>query len=351
MKKVLNMFLAAVMTLSLTACGTSTNEGSVANSASESISESAAESPVPEEEQIVDEAWDQLESLGKVETENGIFFVKLTLPKDLVGEDVTQEKLDAEAGTNYLSAKLNEDGSVTYKMTKKQHKTMLDEMVKSIDEGLNEMVSSAEYSFSDIKHNKDFTSYDVTLDTNEIGLTESFMTFGFYMYSGFYSLFTGKEADNIAVNFYRPDGSLIDTFNSKDMGDTGASTSETGAAKDFDGSSYSDMGQGTIGIVNQSGSTLEGADVVVYVDNPETDYIQIGCDSRDFNGGALTYIYIDGILNAKEQMGEYSQTTLELTKNALKEGVHLVEAVQFENDDPAGTVTTYKSAQYTVKLK
>ena len=143
---------------------------------------------------------------------------------------------------------------------------------------------------------------------------------------------------------------MIDTFNSKDMGDTGASTSETGAAKDFDGSSYSDMGQGTIGIVNQSGSTLEGADVVVYVGNPKTDYIQIGYESHDFNGGALTYIYIDGVLNTKEQLGE-SQGTLELKKDALEEGTHLVEAVQFEGDDSAGEVKTYKSTEYTVKLK
>ena len=132
----------------------------------------------------------------------------------------------------------------------------------------------------------------------------------------------------------------------------GSSNSATEAVskKDFDGSSYSDMGDGTFGIINESGSTLAGADVVVYVGNPKTDYIQIGYESHDFNGGALTYIYIDGVLNTKEQLGE-SQGTLELKKDALEEGTHLVEAVQFEGDDSAGEVKTYKSTEYTVKLK
>ena len=336
------------MTLSLTACGTSTGEGSAAEPREETA---AQETPVSEEDQIVDEGWEQLESLGKVETENGLFFVRLTLPKEFVGEEITQEKLDAETGTGYLSAKLNEDGSVTYKMTKKQHKAMLDEMVKSIDDALNQMVDSSDYSFAEITHNKDFTSYDVKLDTDEIGFAESFMTFGFFMYSGFYAIFTGKTPDNVAVNFYRPDGSLIDTVNSKDLESSeDTSASETGAAADFDGSSYSDMGQGTFGIVNASGSTLKGEDIVVYVDNPDNDLIQIGFEGWDFNGAALTYIYIDGKLNSKEQIKDM-QGSLTLVKDALKEGTHLVEAVQFENDDPAGTVTVYKSAQYTVKLK
>ena len=178
MKRVLRTFLSAVMTLSLTACGTSTGAGSAAEPREETA---AQETPVSEEDQIVDEGWEQLESLGKVETENGLFFVRLTLPKEFVGEEITQEKLDAEAGIGYLSAKLNEDGSVTYKMTKKQHKTMLDEMVKSIDDALNQMVDSSDYSFAEITHNKDFTSYDVKLDTDEIGFAESFMTFGFFM--------------------------------------------------------------------------------------------------------------------------------------------------------------------------
>lgn len=220
MKKAINTFLAAVMTISLTACGTSTSEGTAANSPAEAAPEATAETAVSAEEQIDNEAWDQLASLGKVETENGILFVTITFPADFVGEDVTQESLDQKAGTNYLSAKLNEDGSVTYKMTKKQHKEMMDGMIQNMDDALKEMTDSGEYAFEEIKHNKDFTSFDVTLSTNELGMKESFMVLGFYMYGGIYALFSGKKADNVAVNFYAPDGTLINTANSKDLAES-----------------------------------------------------------------------------------------------------------------------------------
>ena len=145
-------------------------------------------------------------------------------------------------------------------------------------------------------------------------------------------------------------GSSSSTAGNDTATQTDADATEAVSKKDFDGSSYSDMGDGTFGIINESGSTLESADVVVYVGNPKTDYIQIGYESYDFNGGALTYIYIDGMLNTKEQLGE-SQGTLELAKEALEEGPHLVEAVQYEGDDSTAAVKTYKSAEYSVKLK
>ena len=128
------------------------------------------------------------------------------------------------------------------------------------------------------------------------------------------------------------------------------SSIENYKATDFDGSSCSDTGNGTFGVVNESGSSLDGAEVVVFVENPKTDLIQIGFESQEFDGSCLTFIYIDGALYTKEQLGE-TQGTLTLVKDALAEGKHLVEAVQFENDEPDGTVKCYKSAPYTVKLK
>lgn len=132
---------------------------------------------------------------------------------------MTQESIDANAGETYTSGKLNDDGSVTYKMTKKQHKAMLELTAEQIDSALQELVDSEEYAFTSITHSKDFTSFDVTLSTGELGLTEGFMTLGFYMYGGMYALLTGSEADNITVRYYAPDGSLINTANSSEMGE------------------------------------------------------------------------------------------------------------------------------------
>ena len=230
MKKYISFLLAVIMVFSLCACGNSsaveekpaanTSESS-ASSGGETTTEAApadAAAGSNEDDSVDDSAWDELESLGKIETENGLFYVSITMPAEFVGTDITQESIDAKAGETYTSGKLNADGSVTYKMTKKQHKAMLDTITKGIDDGLQEMVDSPDYAFTKVTHNDDFTVFDAYLSTEQVGFTEGFMAMGFYMYGGMYALFTGKEVDNIAVNYYSPSGNIISTANSSEMG-------------------------------------------------------------------------------------------------------------------------------------
>ena len=72
---------------------------------------------VSDEEKQLQEDMDELSKIGDIEVENGILTVSITLPAEYM-EGVTQEQLDAGKGTTYQSATLNDDGSVTYKMTK-----------------------------------------------------------------------------------------------------------------------------------------------------------------------------------------------------------------------------------------
>jgi len=82
----------------------------------------------------------------------------------------------------------------------------------------------------------------------------------------------------------------------------------------------------------------------------DTSMTQIGVDAFEFDGGKLSYIYVDGIQNAKEQLAD-TQTSINLKEDALKVGTHKVEVVQFENDKPDGKAITYKVASYEVKEK
>lgn len=119
--------------------------------------------------------------------------------------------------------------------------------------------------------------------------------------------------------------------------------------KDFVGDDYSDTGEGTFHLVNESGTTENGNVIVVYAD-ADMMLMQIGYDTVGINGGSLSHLYIDGMLSAKEQLGE-SQGSLDLSGDALSVGTHKVELVQFEGDSPDAAVTTYKSASYEVKEK
>ena len=217
MKRVISVLLIVSMVFSLAACGSSSKDAPTSSAGTESA-EPAPESSVSEDDLIDDEGWEQLEAMGNVETENGIFYTKVTLPAEIVGEDVTQESLDAEAGKDtYTSAKLNDDGSVTYKMTKKQHKAMMDGFVNMIEEELQNLVDSSDNAFTRIEHNKDYTLFDAYLSTNEIGFSEGFMVIGFLYYSYIYNAFTGVEVQNVEVNFYDPNGELIDSMSSADF--------------------------------------------------------------------------------------------------------------------------------------
>lgn len=128
----------------------------------------------------------------------------------------------------------------------------------------------------------------------------------------------------------------------------GSNTSEETLTKDFEGT-YEDMGEGTMYISTPSGTSEDGNIPILYEES-DTVFDQIGLSTIDMDGSKLSYIFIDGIQSASEQLAE-TDMTLNLLEDNLTEGVHLVEVVQFENDDTEGAVITYKSAQYEVKIK
>ena len=241
-KRMTAIILSVVLAISATACGGGSQASSEA-SAEKAEAESAEKEEekteaqeeatgteetaqteqteeneaAPEDDGVEDESWDDLASLGQVETENGIFFVTITLPANLVGEEVTQEELDEKVGESYLSATLNEDGSVTYKMTKAQHKAMLDGFASSMQESIQEIIDSDDYATTAVTYNEDMTQFDVTVSTEELGLYDSFSVLTYYMYGAIYGIFSGKTPEKVIVNFYNANGDLIETADSSQM--------------------------------------------------------------------------------------------------------------------------------------
>ena len=149
---------------------------------------------------------------------------------------------------------------------------------------------------------------------------------------------------NDSANESKPDAPAVQTEEQTDAPDDDIQTE-----KDFVGDAYSDTGDGTFLLVNASGNTENGNVIVVYV-SADTALEQIGYQTSGMNGGALSYLYIDGMLSTKEQLGD-SQGSLDLSRDSLSTGTHKVEVVQYEGDNADGTVTMYKAASYDVKEK
>ena len=213
MKKAAIQLLAIVLAFSLAACGTPASSSAApasdsASSASTPASAASASAPAS--------ASTPASSQGQeIQVEKELFDVTVTLPADLVGE-TTQEELEATMSDQVHSATLNEDGSVTYVMSKSQHKALMESTRESIETSLEELIGSEEYpNFQKIEHNDDFTSFTVTTASTELDLSESFSSMLFYIYGGMYNAFNGTQVDNIHVDFVNADtGDIIKSYDS-----------------------------------------------------------------------------------------------------------------------------------------
>lgn len=184
---------ACALALCLTACG-----GGAASSAAV-VSDAAASTSASED---------------GLNVEKNIFSVTLTYPASMVDEGTTQDSLNNEiSGIDGIkSATLNEDGSVTYIMTKAYHKQIMDDMAQTIDESMAEMVSSEDYpNFTKVEANEDYTVFTVTTKSKALSLDESLSLLQFYTEGAFYNVVSGNDADSINVDFVNADtGEIID---------------------------------------------------------------------------------------------------------------------------------------------
>ena len=166
--------------------------------------------------EMTQEDWDQLAAIGDVQVENGVMTVSINVPADLA-KNIRQETIDAGIGTQYQAAFRNQDGSITYKMTKEQHQAMLEQLAVSFDNSLQEMIDNENYTISNITRNNDFTVFDISLDGAEPSASDSYAAFGLYMYGGLYGVFNGKRPEHVIVNYFDPNGNLIDSDDSATM--------------------------------------------------------------------------------------------------------------------------------------
>lgn len=187
--------------------------------------EAVSQTPEAPEQSTAQDAPEQSSQSFNVEKHSGTLFsggtVEITIPSDYIGEDATQDELDAavEQADGFKSATLNADGSVTYVMTEACHKKLMQEMAEQLDSSLADMVGSEDYpNVTSIDSSDDYTKFTVTLSSDSVTLQDSLMTLVFYMSGGLYYYFsTGEPVDNINVRFIDQSGNLLQEANSKDV--------------------------------------------------------------------------------------------------------------------------------------
>ena len=120
--------------------------------------------------------------------------------------------------------------------------------------------------------------------------------------------------------------------------------------RDFPEGDYQDIGSGTFYISNASGTTENGDEIIVYPDKDSIPMAYVDIELWDMDGKVLTYIYVDGIFYDKQQVGEGYQASIDLMEESqVTEGDHIIEVVQYPDNNTEKEMSFYRSAKYTVK--
>lgn len=111
----------------------------------------------------------------------------------------------------------------------------------------------------------------------------------------------------------------------------------------------SQVGEGKIYISTPSG-TSENDNVPSVMVDRDTAITQIGLNAENFDGSKISYVYINNKFVQKMQLGEMTQTSLDIQGEFLYPGTYTVSVAQFDNDDPnTGQVTQFAEAKFEVK--
>ena len=232
MRKTALLIATALLVTALTAC--SGNNGTGSTSAADTEQQEATATADTSAEATDNKTEDQnasqaTTSEGGIDVDKGLMNVEITIPAEAAEtygfHFESQEEADAYAKEQgFKSVTLGDDGSITIVMSKAQHKKTMEELNKTIDEALQEMIGSEDYpNITAVEHNDNYTEIKVTTESEELSLNESFSTLAFYIYGGMYNAFNGTPVDNIHIDFINEaSGEVIDSFDSENMDDGSA---------------------------------------------------------------------------------------------------------------------------------
>ena len=165
------------------------------------------------------------ENSDSINVDENLLTVEVTMPAAFF-ENETPEEIQASAKeSGFLSCTVNEDGSVTYKMTKGKRAEILRSFKGEIDSTIQEYLSGGEnapQSYRKITYNDKVTQFDVRVDraAYENSWTDAFYMMGFYILGGYYQIVDGVPNDQVDVIV-----NIID--------DATGETIETGSYKNF----------------------------------------------------------------------------------------------------------------------
>ena len=199
-KGMLALSLSAMLLLS--ACGAS---GNTTNSGSASGSASGVSA----------------EGVNKAKVKKNLLSVEITIPADYVKNADTSISNAKDSGFKVTE---NDDGSLTYKLSKSQHAELVKNISDGIQESTQELLDSGDYpTIKDIQYNDDYTEADVIVDYDEyMNSWDGFALYAIAYFVPAYQIYNGVEPDDVNTII-----SVVDE-------ESGETKEQANAPKDFD---------------------------------------------------------------------------------------------------------------------
>ncbi len=136
-----------------------------------------------------------------VEVDKGLLNVEVTLPKDFFEEEDVDEMIAQAKEDGVKEAIKNEDGSITYKMSKSDYKEMMKEIDKHALEYIEEIKTSEDFpSIKEVIPNKSFSEFTLSVDQEafENGF-DGFAALGLGMTGLYHQVFAGTPGEKAKV--------------------------------------------------------------------------------------------------------------------------------------------------------
>ena len=185
--KQINFTILALLLIVLTACSSNEEDSNQASS------EASANQTEQNEKQKKDDD-------GKVAVDKGLLSVEITMPASMLeSQKDTEEAMGSVKEQGVKEVTKNEDGSLTFKMSKSVHKEMMNEIGTSIKETVEETKNSEDYSSIQDITTDFFTKFTMVVDqeTYENSM-DGFAALTLGM-SGFYQIYDGADPDKYTV--------------------------------------------------------------------------------------------------------------------------------------------------------
>lgn len=136
-----------------------------------------------------------------IETEKKLLTVDITLPSSYFKDETAEEIIEDAKEDRFEKATLNEDGSVTYTLSKTRYKEYLKELKDDIAESIVDMTSGEDRveSFQKITFNDEVTEFSVIVDPDTYAPFHAMPAISFLFEGAFYQAFNGVPNDTIDV--------------------------------------------------------------------------------------------------------------------------------------------------------